>query len=161
MSGNFQILPTTPNDDRQIAQHFYQMWLDNGIKPDEIQENWLEKTLIFINQARQNLEYQSFIAKVDSLIVGSVSCQLFSGLYPHILKETSRHYGYIWGVYVTPNYRHHGIGEKLTQQASHYLRSQGCTRVILHASPLGKPLYTRLGFQASNEMRLDLNTTDE
>lgn len=36
------------------------------------------------------------------------------------------------------------------------LKSLGCTRVILHASPFGKPIYSHLGFSESNEMQLDL-----
>ncbi|MEC4803745.1 MAG: GNAT family N-acetyltransferase [Jaaginema sp. PMC 1079.18] len=158
MTKSVQILSTTEVEDRYVAQHFYQMWLDNGIQPAEIQENWLAEILSFIKKARRELQYQAFVAQVDNGIIGSVSCQLFSGLYPNILISNCRQYGYIWGVYVSPEYRRQGIGKQLVQQALKYLRSQGCTRAILHTSPWGKPLYTQLNFVNSNEMQLDLNS---
>ena len=37
-----------------------------------------------------------------------------------------------------------------------YLRTIGCTRALLHASPQGEPVYKSLGFETSNEMWLEL-----
>jgi hypothetical protein len=34
-----------------------------------------------------------------------------------------------------------------------YLQEIGCTRLILHASPGGQPVYAALGFGPTNEMR--------
>jgi ribosomal protein S18 acetylase RimI-like enzyme len=144
------------SENNLIAEHFAKMWLDIGISSDLIEPNCHDITLQFIEQARQNLSYKAFIAEVDDKIIGSVSCQLFAGLYPLILTEKERKYGYIWGIYVEAAYRHNGIGKKLTQTAIDYLKLIGCTRVILHAAPLARSLYSSLGFSTSNEMRLDL-----
>jgi ribosomal protein S18 acetylase RimI-like enzyme len=144
------------NDDAAIARHFYQLWRDNNVPESLIQSNWLETTLEFIHNARQTLAYTAFVAEINSEIVGSAGCQLFAGLYPHLLAEQQRKYGYIWGVYVEPAYRQRGIAKRLTQMAIAHLQSLNCTSAILHASPSGKPLYTTLGFKESNEMRLDL-----
>jgi len=146
----------TLQEDPLIATHFYQMWLDNEVPPDAIQSNWQEIILRFIKHARQELAYQAFVAEMEGGIVGSVSCQCFAGLYPNVLSEEYRKYGYLWGVYVEPLHRGQGIAKKLTSIAIVYLKSLGCTRVILHASLSGKPLYEGLSFCASNEMRLDL-----
>jgi len=154
--GNIRIRESSSLDDSLIAEHFYQMWRDNDVSTQSIRSNWLDITLQFIDRARRELGYQAFVAEVDGNAIGSVSCQLFSGLYPNILEEQYRKYGYIWGVYVEPSHRHQGIAKKLTLQACDYLKSIGCTRAILHASPSGKPVYDRLSFNPSNEMRLDL-----
>ena len=37
-----------------------------------------------------------------------------------------------------------------------YLKAIGCTRIVLHASPAGKPVYAALGFHDTNEMRLEV-----
>ncbi|MBW4648323.1 MAG: GNAT family N-acetyltransferase [Kastovskya adunca ATA6-11-RM4] len=145
-------------EDSLIAEHFYQMWRDNDVPADSICSDWHEITLQFIENARRELGYKAFVAEVDGVAIASVSCQLFAGLYPHILQEEYRKYGYIWGVYVESPYRNQGIAKKLTCLASDYLKSLGCTRVVLHASPPGKPVYSRLGFIAGNEMHLDLKT---
>lgn len=146
----------TCQDDDPIAQHFYQLWLDNGVSTEGIVADWQAVVQQFVSQARQTLSYKAFVIEINGGIVGSVGCQLFAGLYPLVLANHQRKYGYIWGVYVEPAYRQQGLGEQLTAQAIAYLKSLDCTRIILHASPLGKPLYERLGFVASNEMRLDL-----
>jgi ribosomal protein S18 acetylase RimI-like enzyme len=144
------------NDDATIARHFFQLWRDNEIPETSIQANWREITQQFIENARETLAYKAFIAEIKGEIVGSAGCQLFAGLYPHALNEQQRKYGYIWGVFVESEYRQQGIAQRLTQMAIAHLQSLNCTSVILHASPAGKPLYSKLGFKASNEMRLDI-----
>ena len=156
---NITIREASQNEDSLIARHFYQMWMDNDVPDESIRSDWLETTLQFINNARQDLFYQAFIAEVDGVAIGSASCQIFAGLYPQVLVENYRKYGYIWGVYVEPAYRRRGIAKQLTKKAIAYLKSLACTRVILHASPSGKPVYTSLGFSESNEMRLNLMKT--
>lgn len=152
----FQIRAATPAEDILIANHFYQMWLDNQISVDAIAADWLEITLQFISQARQTLNYQAFVAEVEGQVVASAGCQRFAGLYPNVMKAAERFDGYIWGVYVEPAYRSRGIATQLTQQAIAHLKALGCTHAVLNASPSGKPVYSRLGFVDSNLMRLNL-----
>lgn len=156
MENKVKIRLATPEEDLIIAEHFYKLWRDNQITTDLIRPNWQAITQVFIDQARQDLAYQAFVAEINNIIVGSVGCQLFSGLYPHILVDECRRYGYIWGVYVESSYRHQGIGKQLTLQARDYLKSIGCNKAVLHASPFGKSLYSSLGFVSSNEMCLDI-----
>lgn len=146
---------TAPSEDALLAEHFYHLWLDNDVPPDSIQPNWREITLEYIQQARRELDFKAFVIEVEEKAVGSASCQLFAGLYPLVLAEHHRKYGYIWGVYVEPAYRGQGLAKKLTLATINHLKSLGCTRAILHASPSGKPVYTSLGFLESNEMRFD------
>jgi GNAT superfamily N-acetyltransferase len=153
---NYRIASGQDADLDAIAHHFYRMWLDNGILTTGIKTDWQEITQNFIDRAIAELAYRAFIAEINEEIIGSVSCQLYSGLYPQILAENNRKYGYIWGVYVEPEYRRRGIGKDLTQRAITYLKSLNCTRVLLHAAPPGKPLYEELGFTMSNGMWLDL-----
>ncbi len=153
---NFKIAKATPQEDYLIAKHFYQMWLDIGYDKDYLAADWSEITRKYIYHARQNLQYQAFIAEIDGKTVGSAGCQLFDGLYPQIIKAESRQYGYIWGVYVEKAYRDRGIGKQLTIRTRDYLKSIGCTRAVLHASPQGKPVYDRIGFISSNQMHFDL-----
>jgi GNAT superfamily N-acetyltransferase len=150
------IRQSTLQEDPVIAKHFYQMWRDLDVPVGAIEPDWLNISLQYMQQARRDLQYQAFVAEADGQIVGSASCQIFAGLYPLILKPEQRHYGYIWGVYVEPAYRKQGIATQLTQGTIDYLRSCGCTRAILNASPVGKPVYDRLGFTTSNAMHLDL-----
>jgi ribosomal protein S18 acetylase RimI-like enzyme len=156
MPASLKIYPATSEVDRIIAKHFYQLWLDNNVPVDLICDDWLDITLEFIQNARRDLKFRAFIAQVGDKIIGSVSCQLYAGLYPAILKTEQRNYGYIWNVYVQAEYRRQGIATELTQAAVDYLQSLNCTKAILNASPSGKPVYEKLGFIAGNEMVLNL-----
>lgn len=108
----FKFREASLQEDSLIAEHFYQMWLDNDVPDRSIQTNWLEITLQFIENARLELSYKAFVAEVNGKIIGSASCQLFAGLYPLILTDEYRKYGYIWGVYVEPTYRRKGVAKK-------------------------------------------------
>jgi len=151
------IRESRPDEDAVVASHFYRMWLDNGVAPGRIRTDWESRTLAFVAAARRDLRYRAFVAEVDgSGIVGSAGCQIFAGLYPDVLEPVQRQYGYLWGVYVEPALRRAGIASRLTQAATAYLKEIGCTHVVLHASPPGRPVYAGLGFEPTNEMRLEL-----
>ena len=62
----------------------------------------------------------------------------------------------ILNVYTEPEYRRQGIARLLMQTMIAWCKQQGFARVTLHASDEGKPLYESLGFEPSNEMRLNL-----
>jgi len=132
------------------------MWLDLEVPTSAMQPDWLDRTLRYIEQARRELDYAAFVAEVDGAVVGSVGCQRFAGLYPLVFTADYRLDGYIWGVYVEPAYRRRGIGGQLTQCAIAHLKSIGCTRAVLNASPMGKSVYQNLGFVPSNLMQLKL-----
>ncbi len=153
---NLIITPATISEDPILAQHFYQLWLDNNVAPESIHEDWLEVTLEFIAKARQELSFQAFVGRIEGEIVASASCQLFAGLYPSPFKPSFRQYGYIWNIFVESASRRQGIGTQLTQAAIDYLQTLDCTHAILHASPFGKPVYENLGFMPKNEMILEL-----
>lgn len=143
-------------EDGVIARHFYSLWRDLGIPEADIQPDWSSIALDFIAKARRDLQYRAFIAEAEGEIAGSVSGQLFDGLYPAVLAPQQRQYGYIWGVYVEPAYRKRGIATQLTQLMVDYLKDLGCTKVVLNAAPGARSLYANLGFCDSNLMELNL-----
>lgn len=150
----FRIRRADIGDETVIAENFYYMWEDYDLNKI-LRADWLEVTLLFIEQAKAQLSFAAFIAETEEQLIGSAACQRFSGLYPDVFEHSERNYGYIWGVYVAPQYRGEGVGKALTEAANDYLKSIGCTRALLHASPMGKPLYASLGFVDSNEMKMD------
>lgn len=150
-----QFREANPQDDAIIADHFYQLWCDNGVTSEMFRPDWQETALQFIENVRQYYQYKAFVVEVEGQVVGSVGCQLFTGLYPNVLAN--RQYGYIWSVYVDSAHRRQGFATRLTEMAIAHLKSIGCTLAVLHASPSGRPVYEQIGFINSNEMRLDLS----
>lgn len=136
-----------------VAEHLRLISLELGFPDESIQHDWQEKTIQFIERARQELSYKGFIAETKGEIIGSASCQILE-LYPMVSKVYQK--GYIWGIYVDSAYRRQGVATQLMHQAMSYLKEIGCTKIVLHASDTGKRLYASLGYQESNEMFLSL-----
>jgi ribosomal protein S18 acetylase RimI-like enzyme len=143
-----------------LADGFRQMWLDNAVPADAIESDYRERVRDFVAFGREHAALRFFLAERDGQNLGVACCQLFTGLYPAILRAHVRRYGYIWGVYVAQNERRHGLGRRLTETCIEALRAQGCTHVLLHAAPPGRGVYEGLGFQSTNEMRLTLETPE-
>jgi GNAT superfamily N-acetyltransferase len=61
----------------------------------------------------------------------------------------------IVNVYTDPAWRRLGIAALIMQHILDWTRAEGITRVVLHASAAGRPMYERMGFVATNEMRYD------
>ena len=64
---NLTIREANASENHLIAQHFYQLWLDNNVNPNSISDDWLEITIEFIAKAKRDLSFQSFVAISDQL----------------------------------------------------------------------------------------------
>jgi GNAT superfamily N-acetyltransferase len=56
-------------------------------------------------------------------------------------------------VFTEREYRGQGIARALMRVVMKWASTLGADRVVLHASDAGRPLYTSLGFNPTNEMR--------
>lgn len=63
---------------------------------------------------------------------------------------------YIMSMYTEPEFRGRGVATALVREMVRWATRKGYRRIFLHASPAGRPVYRRLGFENGNEMRRDL-----
>ncbi|NPV08905.1 MAG: GNAT family N-acetyltransferase [Anaerolineae bacterium] len=75
-----------------------------------------------------------FVAVIGGQVVGTTTTERFDRV------------GWIGMVTVAPERRGNGIGRALMQSAIAYLRGAGVRTVKLDATPMGRPLYDKLGF---------------
>ena len=78
----------------------------------------------------------SFAARLDGRLVGTTTTLGFG----HDLA-------WIGMVLVHPDFRGRGLGRQLMEAALEHLQRQGVATVKLDATPAGKPLYEKLGFE--------------
>ena len=71
---------------------------------------------------------------------------------PHPFDPEGELRGYLLNVYVEPEYRKRGLAHQLVERCMVEARRRGIRVVTLHSSHLGRPIYERLGFHATNEM---------
>ena len=64
-STTVQVRKATQQEDALIAAHFYHMWLDVDVPANAIQPNWGPIVVEYIENARQALNYQAFVAQKD------------------------------------------------------------------------------------------------
>lgn len=76
-----------------------------------------------------------FVAVSDGQVIATTTTELFDSV------------GWIGMVTVSPEWRGQGIGRAMMVHAIAYLHERGARSVKLDATPMGKPLYERLGFQ--------------
>jgi len=60
----------------------------------------------------------------------------------------------ILNVYTEPDSRKQGIARQVMETILYWIKARGLRGVNLHASAEGRQLYEKLGFEATNEMRL-------
>lgn len=96
--------------------------------------------------------YTAWLAECEGSVVASTSMVLLEKM-PSLHNPTGLE-GYLMSVYTLPAYRRLGAAEALVRTALGFARERGISRVSLHASDQGQPLYERLGFaHISHEMR--------
>ena len=81
---------------------------------------------------------------------------------PHPLKTGSKtiaiaegRHGTIVNVFTEPEWRRRGVAALLLQRIIAWSREERLDRLVLHASSAGRALYEKMGFVATNEMRLE------
>jgi len=92
---------------------------------------------IFLNAGRDGC----FVADVDDVVRGTAATIVYGGRF-----------AWVGMVLVDPEYRGHGIGTTLLKKCLEYLDSIQVPCIKLDATPLGEPIYERLGFASEYEL---------
>ncbi len=92
---------------------------------------------IFLNAGRDGC----FVAEVDGVVRGTAATIVYGGRF-----------AWVGMVLVDPEYRGHGIGTTLLNKCIEYLDSIQMPCIKLDATPLGKPIYEKLGFTSEYEL---------
>ena len=111
-------------------------------------------TADYLKTAIPDGSFRSWLACDDGKVVAG-GAVIVSPWPAHAYEPQCRR-ATIMNVYTEPEYRRQGIARQLMQTMIAWCKQQGFARVTLHASEQGKALYESLGFELSNEMRLNL-----
>lgn len=98
-----------------------------------------------------------WIAERDGRVIGGVSMTITTGLPQY--RSLTGMVASVYGLYVTPAERGREVATRLVSLAVEHAREHGCDLVTLHAADKARPIYERLGFVPTSEMRLELAGT--
>jgi ribosomal protein S18 acetylase RimI-like enzyme len=137
------------------------MFLDMGRIAQDGEAAMVQATEEYFRGALPRGEYLAWVAESAALpveVVGGAGVQL----RPILPRPSAGGHGLELGpeaivlnVYVEPAWRRRGVGEALMRSVLDAMAERNIRRVVLHASDTGRPLYERLGFKQTNEMRLE------
>jgi GNAT superfamily N-acetyltransferase len=63
---------------------------------------------------------------------------------------------YLLSMYTDPEYRGRGLARRIVAAAMRWCRAHGYRTMSLHASPMGRPLYEKMGWKRTREYRREL-----
>ena len=148
------IREATLTDIPEILRQRRGMYLDMNYKDDDILEGMVRATAPYLAKAMADRSFRSWLA-CENDRVGRRRRSRYSPWPAHPYDLECRR-ATILNVYTDPAYRRRGMARALMQTMIEWCRREGFARVTLHASDDGRHLYESMGFEASNEMRLNL-----
>ena len=158
-SDTFHIRRATAQDADIISWHRARMFEDMGHVSGDAFEILRAKARTRLEQWIDNGNYIGWLATPadkPEMIVAGAGVQL-QAILPRPLDLSmigEGRQGTVINVFTERQWRRHGIAGLLIKEIVAYSRSERLDRLVLHASDQGRPIYERLGFITSNEMRL-------
>jgi GNAT superfamily N-acetyltransferase len=142
-----------PSDSAIILHHRRSMLRDMGEGTVEELDRMAEIAGPWLAQALADGSYRHWLALDGSgRVVGGGGVLLSP--WPASPRDPCTERAVILNVYTEPDFRKRGIARQIMLKILAWVKEQGLRSVNLHASAEGRPLYEKLGFEATNEMRL-------
>jgi GNAT superfamily N-acetyltransferase len=154
MSSDVLIRQATLDDIPALLRHRQGMYEDMGYNDSKAMSKMIETTKPYLATALANGTLHAWLARAGEKVVAG-GFVLVSPWPSHPYDGQCRR-ATILNMFTDPPFRRQGIARRLMQTMIEWCRKEGFVHVTLHASDKGRPLYESLGFEPTNEMRLDL-----
>jgi len=145
------------NDATLITMQRHRMFADNGFASEEVLtagdlqfEPWVRERLI-------DGRYIGLLMEEDGMVIAGAGI-FFADFPPHWMDPQPLR-AYALNVYTAPEHRGKGYAKQLMQAVLGECRRHEVLTIVLHASPLGRPVYEKLSFKATDEMMLRLEAS--
>ena len=132
-----------------------EMWQALGIRDKELH---VKGDLVYKRWARarlKNHELMAWIVKSSDGRVAGGGCVWLQSVQPRP-HRVSMVQPYLLSMYTEPDFRRRGVASMVVKAAIDWCRRNKYERLMLHASEMGRKVYSKLGFKRTWEMRLDL-----
>ena len=147
------IREAAPGESAIILHHRRSMFRDMGEGTVEQLDRMVEVATPWLARALSDGSYHHWLALDSSGRVAGGGGVLVCP-WPANPKDLCTARAVILNVYTEPEFRKQGIARQIMLTILAWARQQGLRSVNLHASKEGRPLYEKMGFEPTNEMRL-------
>ncbi|MBP9201714.1 MAG: GNAT family N-acetyltransferase [Gemmatimonadales bacterium] len=148
----------TVADAREIATHRALMFHEMGQLPEAAMPALVADTEALLEPMLATGEYVGWLAAPADdphAVAGGAGAQRRQVL-PHpdgAGGVAEGQHAIVLNVWTEPRWRRQGVAVRLMEAVLAWAREEQLDRLVLHASDAGRPLYERLGFVRTNEMR--------
>ena len=147
------IREAAPSESAIILHHRRSMFRDMGEGTVEELDRMVEVARPWLARALGDGSYHHWLA-LDGLGRVAGGGGVLLSPWPANPKDPCTQRAVILNVYTEPEFRKRGIARQIMRTILVWVKQQGLRSVNLHASDQGRLLYEKLGFEATNEMRL-------
>ena len=147
------IREAAPSESAIILHHRRSMFRDMGEGTVEELDRMVEVARPWLARALGDGSYHHWLA-LDGLGRVAGGGGVLLSPWPANPKDPCTQRAVILNVYTEPEFRKRGIARQVMRTILAWVKQQGLRSVNLHASDQGRLLYEKLGFEATNEMRL-------
>jgi GNAT superfamily N-acetyltransferase len=156
-STEIRIRKALPSEVRTILHHRRSMFRDMGEGTAEELDRMVEVATPWTGDAMARGSYHHWFAAVETeagppVVAGGGGVLVCP--WPANPHDPCVERAVILNVYTEPEFRRRGIARLIMSSMVAWIRERGLRSVNLHASEEGRTLYEKLGFRATNEMRL-------
>ena len=151
----FHIRPAGLADLHHVVHHRRSMFEEMGFRDPLVLARVDSVSCDYFQAALPGGAYKAWLAE-DSAgeVVGGGGIVIAS--WPGYPGENLPKRPWILNMYTEPAARRRGVAKQLMQVMIDWCKNEGFSAVSLHASSAGRPFYESLGFEPTNEMRLQL-----
>jgi GNAT superfamily N-acetyltransferase len=152
MATDFTIREATRSEVAIVLHHRLAMFRDMGQGTADELVRMAEAAEPVLARALDDGSYRHWLAIASGRVVGGGGVLLCP--WPANPKDACTERAMILNVYTEPEFRRQGVARRIVDTILHWIRMRGLRSANLHASDEGRVLYEKLGFVATNEMRL-------
>lgn len=123
----------------------------NGPELDAGRERLLSENRRYFQEKFADNTFVVFMAFDEDQIAATGGLSLYE-ITPSLHCPNGK-VGYISNIYTLPQYRGQGIARALMEQLLAEAKARKCTKIVLNATDMGRPLYEAMGFaDTKNDM---------
>lgn len=155
MNAPLRLRYATAADAAILADHRVSMFREMGAIRPELEDRLRATSASYFAQAIPSGEYVAWIASDGDTPIAGAGVQFRSLLPRPTLAGDGLllgREGLVLNVYTAKTWRRRGVARMLMDTIIKWAADQGIVRLVLGASPEGRPLYEQIGFTATREM---------
>jgi GNAT superfamily N-acetyltransferase len=154
MTAEFSLRRATPDDLPVVLHHRRAMFREMGYGEENLAA-MMRPAEAYFAEGFQDGSYQGWLFENAAGEVVAGAGVTVIRYHPGPRDPTPRR-AWVVNVYTEAEYRRQGLARRLMEEVVGWCRAEGFRFLYLHASEYGRPLYESMGFQLTNEMRLEL-----